>query len=132
MSRVWGEAMEPSELVFKLSCDDSNWDGLDYSGSPPLSVFFPEGAVSEQLNYGQGEGQVLIDGHEWGFYYNDRRNLDVVLHDGGLSIEDASNVVSRICTKLRQQLGQDVRFALMPPAPAEPPEGGALRGTLEE
>ncbi|MCY1041903.1 hypothetical protein OV208_11315 [Corallococcus sp. bb12-1] len=105
--------MEPTEWVFRLSCADSSWDDLDYSGTPPLSVFFPEGADCEQLNHGQGEGQVLIDGHEWGFYYNDRVHLDVVLHDGGLSVEAARQVVSRICARLTQRLGTAVRFEMI-------------------
>lgn len=102
--------MEQPELVFKLSCGDSSWEALDYGVPRNLSLFFPEGSVCMQLNYGQGEGQVLIDGHEWGFYYNDGVHLDVVLHEGGLSVEEASRVVSRICARLSKQLGAEVQF----------------------
>lgn len=111
--------MGQPELVFELTCVGAGWESLDYGGPPELSVFFPAGSDCRQLNYGQGEGQVLIDGHEWGVYYNDRGNLDVVLHSGDLSIEDAQLVVSRICAQLSKRLGVAVQFSLT--SPHKPP-----------
>lgn len=106
-------------MVFELGDGDSNWDDLDYSGSPKLSVFFPPGSDCKELNYGQGEGQVLIDGHEWGFYYGDQGHLLAVLHDGDLSVEEASLVVSRLSANLSTKLGSEVRFALREVRPAQ-------------
>lgn len=50
-----------------------------------LSLFCPAGYACEQLDCRNGEGQVLIDGNEWGFYYKYSNALTVVLHEGNLS-----------------------------------------------
>lgn len=79
--------------------------------APGLSMFFPEGADCRELNYGQGEGQACIEGHEWGFYYNARGNLDIVLHNGDLSRERAHLVVARICKQLNDTFGAIFMFS---------------------
>ena len=89
-----------NDLVFEVFCPNHEWPEIDYPRGQELSVFFPKGRPAVQVNYGQGEGQVLIDGLEWGFYYNERGNLDVVLHGAGISPSQASGVVSDICQAL--------------------------------
>ncbi|MCE9666968.1 hypothetical protein LY474_03995 [Myxococcus stipitatus] len=57
--------MKRIEVIYELSGDLAS---LPLGDAPtPLSVFSPEGSRCEQLNDGQGEGQVAIDGEEWGF-----------------------------------------------------------------
>lgn len=93
------------ETTFEVVCVSGSWPEIDRPRDPALSLFFPPGAVCKQLNSGQGEGQVMIDGAEWGFYYNESGNLDVVLHGGGLSTEEAERVVRSICRQLERELG---------------------------
>lgn len=65
-----------------------------------LRLFFPVGYTCEQLNCRDGEGQILIDGNEWGIYDTYANALTVVLHAGDLSYSDAKKVVNAICRQL--------------------------------
>jgi len=88
-------------VKFCISPIDSDFPDLAYPPSPnELSLFFPDDYSCEQINYGQGEGQVLIEDCEWGFYFNDEGNLSIVLHDGELTESEAIAVVKSICQKL--------------------------------
>lgn len=88
-------------MKFRIAPVEGLFPELDYPASPnELSLFFPAGHSCEQINYGQGEGQVLIDGMEWCFYYNDNGDLSVVLHEAGLSNAKATAVVEAICERL--------------------------------
>jgi len=50
-----------------------------------------------QLNYGQGEGQVLIDGCEWGFYwFGVDAEFVIMLHDGEISLTKAVEFVQSV------------------------------------
>ena len=95
--------MSKRELIFELTTESPTWPVFESAAEKGLSVFFPAGADCSELNYGQGEGQVLIDGHEWGFYYNEQGNLDVVLHSGDLSRDRAGLVVEQICKQLNER-----------------------------
>lgn len=88
-------------MKFCISPTDGDFPELGYPPSPnQLSIFFPVDYSCKQINYGQGEGQVLIEDCEWGFYYNDEGNLSVVLHDGELTELEAIAVIKAVCQKL--------------------------------
>jgi len=77
--------MQRIEVTDELSGDLAS---LPLGDAPtPLSFFFPEGSRCEELDYGQDEGQVAIDGEEWGFSWNDRGGVHAVRHDGTRSLE---------------------------------------------
>jgi hypothetical protein len=107
--------MDHSETTFEVVCVSGRWPDMDQPRDPELSLFFPRGSDCEQLNSGQGEGQVMIDGVEWGFYYNESGSLDVVLHGGGLSKEEAERVVRSVCEQLRRELGATFEHRLVEP-----------------
>ena len=61
-----------------------------------LSCFVPPEYDWTQLNYGQGEGQVVINNCEWGFYYGDENSLLVILHTGKCRLQEAFDFVSKV------------------------------------
>jgi hypothetical protein len=65
-----------------------------------LSCFMPDDSQWEQINYGQGEGQLLVNGCEWGFYYTDDNSISVVLHKGSLSRSEAEAFVDAVKLKI--------------------------------
>lgn len=52
-----------------------------------LACYIPPGIRWQQLNYGQGEGQVEIDGAEWGIYRSSESELSLILHTGRVELE---------------------------------------------
>ncbi len=65
-----------------------------------LSCFIPDGYLWEQINYGQGEGQVVINNCEWGFYYSDDNAISIVLHTGTITVEEGLQFVSAVKEKI--------------------------------
>lgn len=65
-----------------------------------LACYIPEGLQWRQLNYGQSEGQVEIDGREWGFYWEGPNEMVVVLHSGEMEADAATNFVRRVAEKV--------------------------------
>ena len=76
---------------------------LDYgSRQSELSCFIPEGYDWEQTNYGQGEGQVRVEGSEWGFYYSDD-GINITLHEGIIPLSEAVRFVEKVAEKIYGQ-----------------------------
>lgn len=65
-----------------------------------LSCFIPDNIDWRQVNYGQGEGQVLIDGAEWGFYYGDQNTISIMLHKGEVEVQSAFHFVLKTSKKV--------------------------------
>lgn len=93
------------EMVFEITCVGGGFPDIEYPRGRELSVFFPAGHACVQLNYGQGEGQVLIDGAEWGFYYSDKTTLHAVLHEPGPAPHEAAAIVAGVCARIEEQCG---------------------------
>src|SRR5262249_7259580 len=66
-----------------------------------LQGYIPDGVKWKQLNYGQREGQVEIDGREWGIYVESlsQNALAIALHSGEVRIEAALEFVQRVAEK---------------------------------
>lgn len=75
-------------------------------GSPgrELECYLPSGVEWRQINYGQGEGQVVVGGREWGFYMADG-GLAVVLHAGEVEAADGLAFAVRVAEKVAGGLG---------------------------
>ena len=65
-----------------------------------LECFIPDGIEWHQINYGQGEGQVEIEGCEWGFYYGEHGEITVVLHVGQADASAALNFVHNVAHRV--------------------------------
>ncbi len=87
---------------------------LEYGGTDSeLSCFVPDFYEWKQINYGQGEGQVLISGCEWGFYYTDNDSLSVVLHDGSVPINEATRFIELVVKKVFAEKSENVDIYLV-------------------
>jgi hypothetical protein len=77
----------------------------DYRPGPSgreLACYVPDGENWQQVNFGQREGQALVDGREWGFYLEnpDAGELTVVLHDGDIAPGEALAFAERVAAKV--------------------------------
>jgi hypothetical protein len=53
-------------MIFSITAIDEPFPQLEYGQNPRhLECFIPAGVEWHQLNFGQGEGQVEIEGCEW-------------------------------------------------------------------
>lgn len=99
-------------FTFKVTAKGGEWPDTSPVDDSQLHWLFPPDLPCEQLNYGQGEGQALLDGAEWGFYYDRSGDLDVVMHSGELALERAAKVVELICEQMERHLGVAFQFEL--------------------
>lgn len=65
-----------------------------------LEYLIPEGVEWDQVGYGQGEGQVRMEGCEWGIYWESARRLSLQLESGQVEFEVAAATVRRIADKV--------------------------------
>lgn len=90
-----------SQMAFVIKFDSGK--SLDIRLGPQgseLSCYVPSGVSWKQINYGQSEGQVEIEGREWGFYWQGPREFAVILHDGEIDAAKALTFVRAIAEKL--------------------------------
>jgi Zn-finger nucleic acid-binding protein len=79
-----------------------------------LSCYVPDGISWQQLNYGQREGQVEVDGCEWGFYL-DRGELHVCLEVGEMPVAKAIQFVDAVAAKIsRGRASYEIHFRASP------------------
>jgi hypothetical protein len=71
-----------------------------------LSTYLPATIEWKQLNYGQGEGQVLIAGCEWGLYWYNSTDLALVLHSGEVDLSTAVELARSIGLRLQPLMGK--------------------------
>lgn len=102
-------------MIFRISCIKGIWPDEQVDTGKSLCAYFPIGRKCSQLNYGQGEGQALIDGSEWGFYFDSEGQMEMVLHSGSLSRDEAAEIVSAVCERLNSyQTGEFVFDSVEP------------------
>lgn len=101
-------------MRFELRTDVSNIDKIEYGkkGSE-LECFIPAEYEWKQLNFGQGEGQVLVDGCEWGFYYTDNNMIGIVLHEGDIDISQASIFIKKVKEKVSKSVSAEIEVVLV-------------------
>ena len=101
-------------MRFDLDGNEDCLSSLSYGErSFELSCFIPDGYSWEQVNYGQGEGQVLINGNEWGFYFGDNGVLSVVLHDGSVPLSDGIIFIKSVVQKVFQEYSESVDIKIV-------------------
>jgi hypothetical protein len=76
-----------------------------------LACYIPPGIVWRQLGYGQGEGQVEIDGAEWGIYWSREGELSLILHSGRVELEAALTFVRGVASRItRGKMDCEINF----------------------
>lgn len=96
--------------TFTISTTNAEWPSPEWFPRLELSPLLPRSRLCRQLHYGQGEGQGLIDGCEWGFYFDGDWNLRMVLEAGSLSNDEASRVAADVCAQLGTILRVEFQF----------------------
>jgi hypothetical protein len=82
-----------------------------------LSCYVPDGVPWRQINYGQGEGLVEVDGREWSFYFGaEKGELCVYLESGGLLLSDAVQFVNAVANKISGGASYEVYLRAYVPA----------------
>ena len=112
LRRFWGSPIRvQSAMAFLIRFTDGACANLPIGprGSE-LLCYIPPGTHWRQINYGQGEGQVEIDGREWGFYWHTASELAVVLHSGEIDPERALAFAREVGTHVT---GGPDRFTLL-------------------
>ena len=77
-----------------------------------MQCFVPDGYEWQQTNYEQGEGQVLINGHRWGFYYA-QEGISIVLESGVVTIGEATTFVQAVKEKIYGEKSREVQIVLV-------------------
>ena len=100
-------------MIFYLKERNNFVPDLQYgSTGVELECFIPDGYEWLQINYGQGEGQVLINGCEWGFYYSNHDSITVVLHEGDISEDEAYEFAKDVCNHIFGSKSADVEIRM--------------------
>jgi hypothetical protein len=95
------------DVVFLVSAPRSAWDELfnlweaaKKEGWKEINYLFPPALSLVPLNYGQGEGQVEIQGLEIGFYHGTRDRCYIVAHDFplGKELDHPREIAEQICS----------------------------------
>jgi hypothetical protein len=98
-------------MAFRIRFPDGRYPEFDLG--PPraeLGCYVPEGLTWAQRNYGQGEGQVEVTGHVWGFYWNAPGTLDVILHQSEIEVDQALAFVRAVAERVA---GKDKPYELV-------------------
>ena len=103
-------------MIFRLREENGFLPDLVYGDrGRELRCFIPIEYSWKQLNYGQGEGQVLINGSEWGFYYSSYETIDVILHDQATSQKEALQFAHRVCEHVYKDRYKNVVIEVIEP-----------------
>ena len=101
-----GDAEHCQDVVYVVSAPRSAWDELfnqwevaRKEGSKGIDFIFPSAHSHIPLNYGQGEGQVEIQGLEIGIYQRSGDLWVIVAHDFplGKEFDQPREIAERIC-----------------------------------
>ena len=76
-----------------------------------LSCFVPEQYQWKQVNYDNGEVDVLIDGHIWRFFFV-QEGIGVKLIDGVVSFKEADSFVRDVKEKIWGAKNQEVQMLI--------------------
>ncbi len=74
-----------------------------------LSCFVPDDYKWEQIAYLNGEGDVLIDGHTWRFFFA-QEGIGVKLIDGIVTLKEAQTFLSAVKIKIWGEQNQQVQM----------------------
>lgn len=85
-------------------------EDIDFTSKEDLALFLPDHLEGRVLNYGQGEGQIEIEGTVWGLYVNSDNNYYFTFEEGFINWERFTYLVESILVTVNQEF--DGRFSL--------------------
>lgn len=90
----------------------SNAADIDFESKVDLNRLIPEGIDGNVLNYGQGEGQVLIDSLVWGIYCSNEDTYILQYEEGLIDFLTLLALTTRIIDKLKREFNQNLIFKI--------------------
>ena len=90
----------------------SNAVKVEFKTKIDLLQLIPDGIDGKVLNYGQGEGQVLIGESVWGIYYSSNTECVLQYEEGIIDFLTVLALATRIIEKLKREFGQDLIFRI--------------------
>lgn len=89
----------------------SNSSKISITSEDDLACIIPPDANGKVLNYGQGEGQVMINGKVWGIYcHSDRKSYVVQYEEGSLDWGSFQRSITGLLDHLRNEFGAEINF----------------------
>lgn len=86
----------------------NNSEDIEFLCKDDLVKAIPFGMQGKPLNYGQGEGQIEIEGTVWGFYVGSGNNYYMIFEEGVMEWENIVKLVHAITGALTQQFGKTI------------------------
>lgn len=83
---------------------------VEISSLHDLAKIIPASLRGKALNFGQGEGQVEIEGTIWGMYCGGRENYLLQYEEGLISWEEFEPILKAIQDKIKIEFGSQIRF----------------------
>jgi len=90
----------------------SNANDVEFETLVDLNRLIPEGIDGKILNYGQGEGQVLIGESVWGIYAKSENESVLQYENGLIDFFTLLALTSKIMDKLRREFSSDLEFKI--------------------
>jgi hypothetical protein len=87
-----------------------NSEKVDFKASHDLSLVIPKKMKGKVINYGQGEGQVEIEGIVFGFYVGDDKKYYFSFEEGVMEWERVKVLVDAILNKIQKEFGKDIKL----------------------
>lgn len=101
-------------MIFSLKEATGHIPEFEYKDvGKELACYVPNETDWEQLNYGQGEGQILAYGCVWGFYFGDSDTFSVQLHKGSIELNKAIEFVEHIKSKMYGSKADNVEIKIV-------------------
>ena len=98
----------------------NNSGNIDFSCKEDLAKAIPIGFQGKPINYGQGEGQVEIDGTVWGFYLNSDGSYYMVFEEGVVGWVKIDALVHGIINALTKKFGEKISVTAEGPFTNDP------------
>ncbi len=90
----------------------SNATDINFETKIDLNRLIPEGLDGYALNYGKGEGQVLIDRSVWGIYCSNNDEYVLQYEEGLIEFFTLLALTSKIIDKLKREFSQNLVFKI--------------------
>ena len=90
-------------------------DKIRFSCDEDLLKVIPDGSKGRALNFGQGEGQVEIDGTQWGFYIDQTGLYHMAFECGNLDWRTLNNLVEGIISAINKSFDVNVHVEVKGP-----------------
>ena len=88
---------------------------ISFDCKSDLAKAIPTGMPGQPLNYGQGEGQVEIDGTVWGFYIDEEQKYHMAFEEGVVEWVKIQDLVSEIVEALSQNFSTSISVQAVGP-----------------